>query len=36
MFANPKTRTWTMVEYVADEMYCVVAVGSNLEPYTEK
>ena len=36
MFANPKTRTWTIVEYVAEEMYCVVAVGSNLEPYTEK
>lgn len=35
-FINPKTKSWTLVEKVADNLYCVIAVGQEVAPYFEK
>ena len=35
MFVNPKTKSWTLTEKV-DNTYCVIGVGTKLEPYIEK
>ena len=36
MFVNPKTKSWTLAEKLDDGSYCIIAVGSKLEPYKEK
>lgn len=35
LFVNPKTKSYTMVEKFNDDLYCVVSMGENLEPYLE-
>jgi hypothetical protein len=35
VFLNPKTGTFTIAEKV-DEMYCVVAMGENMQPFFAK
>ena len=32
VFMNPKTRTWTIVERVNPDQYCIIAVGGGFEP----
>ena len=36
LFANPKAKTWTLAEQVSENIYCVVATGSEIAPYREK
>ena len=36
LFMNPKTKTWTMVEKVAGNLYCVIGTGEQVRPYLEK
>ena len=36
LFINPETKTWTMVEKVGSNSYCIIGVGSNMKPYIEK
>lgn len=33
IFVNPKTKTYTMIEQFAKDIYCVVAIGENINPY---
>ena len=35
VFLNPKTGTFTIAEKI-DEMYCVVAMGENMQPFFAK
>jgi len=32
IFVNPKTQTWTIVERVDANQYCIMAVGQKFEP----
>ena len=32
IFVNPTTKTWTIVERVNPDQYCIMAVGSGFEP----
>ena len=32
IFMNPNTQTWTIVERVNPDQYCIMAVGSGFEP----
>ena len=32
VFMNPKTQTWTIVERVNPDQYCIIAVGGGFEP----
>lgn len=32
IFMNPKTKTWTIVERVNSDQYCIIAVGNKFEP----
>ena len=32
IFVNPETRTFTIVEKAADDVYCILAVGGGFEP----
>lgn len=32
MFVNPQTQTWTMVEKIGADKYCIIATGSKFEP----
>jgi hypothetical protein len=34
MFANPKSGTWSLVERVAEDAFCVTATGTKIAPYT--
>lgn len=34
LFANPKTGTWTLAEQWNDNFFCVVAMGSDLIPFS--
>ena len=36
LFANPKEGSWTLVEKVMDELYCVIATGMGITPITTK
>ena len=36
MFINYETKTWTLVERVNDDRYCVIATGEDIKPYFEK
>ena len=33
LFSNPQKRSWTLVEKVADDVYCVVAAGAGMIPH---
>jgi hypothetical protein len=33
LFVNFKTKTWTLVEQITEDDYCVIAVGDNITPY---
>jgi hypothetical protein len=33
IFVNPKTKSYTIVERIGKDLYCVVALGENIEPY---
>lgn len=34
LFANNKTGSWTLVEQWNDNFFCVVAMGSNIKPFS--
>jgi hypothetical protein len=36
IFVNPKTKTYTMIEQITKDLYCVVAIGENINPYIEE
>ena len=36
IFVNPKTKSYTIVERIGKDLYCVVAIGENIEPYREE
>lgn len=36
IFVNPQTKTYTIVEQLADNVYCVVALGEAIAPYIEE
>jgi len=36
LFMNTETKTWTMVEKIASNSYCIIGIGSNMKPYFEK
>ena len=36
VFVNPKTGSFTMVEKITDDVYCVIAAGDKLEPHVSK
>jgi hypothetical protein len=36
LFINYETKTWTMVERVTKDRYCVIATGENIKPYVKK
>lgn len=35
LFVNFKTKTWTMVERLTNDNYCVIAIGDNITPFTK-
>ena len=36
MFINYETRTWTLVEKITKDSYCIVATGEDISPYDLK
>lgn len=36
IFVNPKTKTYTMIERLSEEVYCIVSVGDGITPYTKE
>lgn len=36
MFVNYETRTWTLVEKITKDSYCIVATGEDISPYDLK
>jgi hypothetical protein len=36
LFMNTETKTWTMVEKIGPNSYCIIGIGSNMKPYFEK
>lgn len=36
IFVNPETRTFTIVEQLTKDVYCVVAIGDSISPYIER
>jgi len=36
LFINYETKSWTMVERVDKDRFCVVATGENIKPYVKK
>ena len=36
LFLNPQSRSWTMVEKVDENVFCVIAAGTKMEPYKAK
>jgi len=36
MYVNPQEGTWTFVEKIANNKYCIIAFGSNLQPVPKK
>ena len=35
LYVNPDTKSWTLVEKIRDDLYCVVGMGDNIKPYTK-
>ena len=36
MFMNPDTKSWTLVEKVEPNSFCVIGVGTKMEPFFSK
>jgi hypothetical protein len=36
IFVNPKTKTFTIIERITKNIYCVVSLGDNINPYVEE
>jgi len=36
IFVNPKTKTYTIIERLSKNVYCIVSLGDNISPYSEK
>lgn len=36
LFLNPQSKSWTMVEKVDENIFCVIAAGTKMEPYKAK
>ena len=36
LFINPKTKSWTLVEQIGENIYCVPALGQEMTPYIPK
>jgi hypothetical protein len=36
IFVNPKTKTFTILEQITTDLYCVVSLGDNISPYLEE
>jgi hypothetical protein len=36
MFMNPNTKSWTLVERVEPNSFCVIGVGTKMEPFFSK
>lgn len=36
MFVNPKTKSYTLVEKFSEQLYCVVSIGEQVSPSTDK
>jgi hypothetical protein len=36
IFVNPETRSYTIVERITKNTYCIVAVGDGISPYIEQ
>ena len=36
LFVNPKTWSWTFWERAGEDLYCVIAIGKELEPISQK
>ena len=36
LFINYETKSWTLVERVNDDRFCVIATGEDIKPYFEK
>lgn len=36
MFINSKTKSWTLVEKINENLYCVSAMGEHIAPYIEE
>jgi len=36
LFINYETKSWTLAEQVTPNFYCLLGVGDNIGPYTEK
>ena len=36
IFVNPKTKTFTILEQLTKDVYCVVSLGDNINPYIEE
>ena len=34
LYVNADTKSWTLVEKVRDDYYCVIGMGDNIKPYT--
>jgi hypothetical protein len=35
IFANPKTKSWTLVEKIDENKYCIIGIGGNIAPFIE-
>jgi hypothetical protein len=35
LYVNSETKSWTLVEKIRDDVYCVVGMGDNIKPYTK-
>ena len=35
-FMNPETKSWSIVEKLNEDTYCMIALGSKMQPYFEK
>jgi hypothetical protein len=36
LFINYETKSWTLIERMADDVFCVIAAGTNIAPYVKK
>jgi hypothetical protein len=36
MFINYETKSWTLIERMADNVFCVIAAGGSATPYVKK
>lgn len=36
LFLNLKTKSWTLVEQIHNNLYCIPSLGDNIKPYLDK